>query len=291
MQPTVLSVLCPVGPRLLPVVVAATLLVALPAPAFPPAPPHVIYGTVRDEMGTPLNLSNTQIILEPTNGVQLTTALIVDPEPGVNYRLSVPIDAGIAPDLYRPTALRPQVGFRIRVQVGTTTYLPVEMIGNLRNLGRSAEKTRIDLTLGEDTDGDGLPDSWERLLIAMLGGNLTLADIRPGDDSDGDGISNHDEYIAGTYAFDPEDGFRLAWVDAAAASPRLEFLGIAGRTYTLQASTNLPAWQPMTFRLAGAVPGAGQSTYRATDVRWVQIEPVLPPGVSASAWFFRARAQ
>ena len=29
-------------------------------------------------------------------------------------------------------------------------------------LGKPSETTRLDLTLGEDSDGDGLPDAWER---------------------------------------------------------------------------------------------------------------------------------
>ena len=32
--------------------------------AYPPAPPHLIHGMVRDEMGNPLDLSNAFVILE-----------------------------------------------------------------------------------------------------------------------------------------------------------------------------------------------------------------------------------
>ena len=48
------------------------------------------------------------------------------------------------------------------------------MRGDYSALGRPGESTRIDLTLGEDRDGDGLPDAWERTLITASGGKLTL---------------------------------------------------------------------------------------------------------------------
>lgn len=273
----------------LPALAALLLLPAL-SRAFPPSPPHVIYGMVRDEMGVPLNLPSAQIILEATNGVQIVGPLVQEADPSVNYRLTIPIDAGISPDLYKPTALRPLVGFRIKVKVGQTEYLPMQMAGDYANLGKPAQSTRIDLTLGEDSDHDGLPDAWERLLIAMLGGNLSLADIRPGDDADGDGISNLDEYLAGTYAFDPSEGFRLALVGGTTAAPLLEFLAISGRTYTLQSSTNLSAWTTLQFRIPAQGAGAPlMPRYRATDVRRLQVEPSLPPGAPASAFFFRAQ--
>jgi hypothetical protein len=266
------------------------LLTTLGALAFPPAPPHVLYGTVRDEMGTPFALSNARIILEATNGVTLTADLANDPEPGVNYRLIVPVDSGIAPDLYKPTALKPQVGFKLRVQVGNTVYLPIEMLGSFRNLGRPAEKTRMDLTLGVDADGDGLPDAWEQLMIAMIGGGLNLATLTPNGIAP-NGLSWYANYIAGTFPWDPEDGFRLT-PSATAAGPRLDFQVISGRTYTLEGSTNLAAWQPVLFRMAGAAPGSPvESSYRATDYRLLQVDPALPPGPPASAWFFRAQVR
>jgi hypothetical protein len=275
----------------LPVALACALSSPLVCWAFPPSPPHVLYGMVRNDMGDPLTLGSGQIILETTNGFQLTASIAADADPSVNYRLTVPLDAGIALDLYKPTALRPFVGFRLKVKIGQSIYLPLQMTGSFLNLGKPAQSTRLDLTLGEDTDGDGLPDAWERLLLAMLGGG-TLADIRPGDDSDGDGISNYDEYLAGTFAFDPADGFRLTPVVGGTAAPVLEFLAIGGRTYTLQSSTNLQSWTPVQFR----IPASGANapllpSYRATGVSLLRVEPALPPGMPATGFFFKAKVQ
>jgi hypothetical protein len=264
-------------------------LVLLPVSAFPPAPYHVLYGLVRDEYGQPLSQAGAQMILETTNGVQVIGNISPNLEPGVNYRLNLPMDSGIRPDIYKPTALWPTVPFRIRVKIGATTYLPMEMVANFANLGKPAQSTRLDLTLGEDANGDGLPDAWQRLLLAMLGPN---AKVGPNDDADGDGISNLKEYLAGTYAFDPESGFKLELVRGANGALLLQFMVISPRTYTVYSSTNVQDWAPITFK----VPADGSDApallnYRATDIRILQVEPIPPDGLPASRYFYKVMVQ
>src|SRR5262245_52283263 len=93
--------------------------------AYPPAPSHVIYGLVRDEFGVPLSVANAQILFEGTNGVKVAGNIVPELEPGVNYRLALSMDSAAAPDLYKSTALKPYVAFRIQVKVGSMTYLPI----------------------------------------------------------------------------------------------------------------------------------------------------------------------
>ena len=257
--------------------------------AFPPAPNHTIYGLVRDQYGVPLSVGNAQIIFEPTNGVQITTTIVPELEPGVNYRLSLPMDSGTATDLYKTTALRPFVSFRIRVKVGTTTYLPMEMTGNYATLGKPAQSTRIDLTLGVDANNDGLPDAWQDLLRLILGPDALLG---PNDDADGDGISNLNEYLAGTYAFDPESGFRLSIFTGPTGTPMLEFMAVSPRTYTVYNSTNLQDWTPIRFNIPGDGPtGTNLPNYQGNDIRTLQIEPILPDGPPAANQFFKVQVQ
>lgn len=249
--------------------------------AFPPAPHHVLFGMVRDEMGDPIQVTNAVVTLETLTGTQLRTRIVPRLDPGINYRLEVPMDAGLTADNYKPTALRPTVAFRMKVTIGQVTYLPIETRLVAANLGRPAQKTRLDLTLGEDSDGDGLPDAWEYMLMDMLGWGLTLTDINPGDDADGDGLTNLQEYLAGTYAFDPEDGFRLDILGHTEGRPVMEFLAIRGRTYTLHGSADMRTWTPVSFRLPvdGASPPSRRS-FTATDVRMLRLEAELPEGTA-----------
>lgn len=268
---------------------ALTLLGA--ARAFPPAPHHLIYGMVRGEMGDPLTMTNAQVILTTAAGLPMQTTLIPGLAPGENYHLVVPMDSGLTGDPYQPTALRPTVPFRMSVKLGTTTYLPIGMTASFAHLGEPAQSTRLDLTLGEDLDGDGLPDAWERAVMAAAGLNLGMRELHPGDDLDGDGLSNLDEYLAGTYAFDNQDAIKLAIVRPDGAAPYLEFLGIRGRTYLIQGSSDLHHWTTVGFRNRADGPeGTVRFYHYTTDVRVLQVEAVVPPG-QPSMSFFKLFAQ
>lgn len=262
------------------ILIAVTLMrVTTPeACAYPPAPHHTLYGMVRDEFGNPLR-GNVEIILETSAGTQVKGHVATDLEPGVNYQVKVAMDAGLTSDAYKPTALRPTVPFKLRVRVGDVTYLPIQMTGNYRNLGLAGQRTRIDLTLGEDLDGDGLPDAWERLI------NPDITKVNPGDDSDRDGLTNLQEYVAGTYAFDPEHGFALNIVGVSGNAPLLEFTAIRNRTYTIQGSSDLKQWTTVSFRVLAEGTNALQR-YGATDVRLLRAE-VPPVADGAAPRFFR----
>lgn len=247
---------------------AAGVVSTVAALAFPPAPHHEVYGLVRDELGNPLTSAEARILLEVGSDTVATTTVATGAQPGVNYRLAIPLDSGVTADLYKPTALRPTVPFRLRVKIGNTVYLPIEMTGVEKLVTRPGESSRVDLTLGVDSDGDGLPDAWERALIAGTGGKRTLADILPGNDDDGDGLSNLQEYLAGTYAFDPDDSFALTIRATEQGRSYLDFTAIRGRSYSIQGSVDLQSWSPVTFKNlaegSSAVPG---TIYTSKDVR------------------------
>jgi hypothetical protein len=266
-------------------VILACLLQGGPAHGFPPAPHHTVLGLVRDELGQPLTLASANVILETPDGVKLQCFVAAELGSDVNYRLEVPMDSGITEASYQPTALRPYFRFKLKVRIGSAVYLPIEMKGDFSRIGQPAEETRMDLTLGEDSDGDGLPDAWERAMLGSRGGNL--ADVTPGGDFDGDRISNRDEYLAGTYASDPADGFSLSLVETGEGRSVLEFLAVRGRTYSVEVSEDLLTWTPAPFRLTSANAAAPiQQSYHADDIRHVRIELLSATG--GSNRYFRA---
>jgi hypothetical protein len=272
-------------------ILALSLLPPLAALAFPPAPHHEIHGLVRDQWGNPLTIDHARIVLRTDAGTEVRGVVTPGMEPGVNYRLLVPMDAAITPDLYRRNALQTLVPFRIRVQVGDTAYLPIQMKGDYSLLGEPAGVTRIDLTLGTDSDGDGLPDAWKDMVIAMMGGGLTRADIRPQDDLDGDGMTNLQEYIAGTYAWDPNDKLWLDIIEVRDADVLLEFSTINGRSYRIWGSSDLREWAPVRFRLpAFDAPGETRASYVAPNVRRLTAE-VPRVEIIENPRFFRLQVQ
>src|SRR6185369_5788412 len=105
------------------------LLSLVAALAFPPAPHHTLYGMVRNQFGDPLNISPSGVFLETPTGVQLLAGVVNNLEPGVNYRLEVPMDSGTSGDTnaYQPTALKPFFPFKLKVLIGQTTYVPIQM--------------------------------------------------------------------------------------------------------------------------------------------------------------------
>lgn len=253
--------------------VLAGLLSGGTALAYPPAPPHTIYGMLRDEFGGAITFTEARVIFETDNGSVIETRVIPNLAAGVNYEILVPMDAGIAPDLYRPEALQPLVPFRLKVIIGGQTYLPIEMAGSMVDLGEPAKSTRLDLTLGLDSDGDGLPDAWKDTVIAMMGGGLTHADIQPEDDIDGDGFNNRDEYLAGTYAWDGADFLALDIVEKSGTRAVLEFLAINGRTYSIEGSVDMKEWVEIPFHLPNVdSPGLQRTSYLSPDVRVLRVE-------------------
>jgi len=262
----------------------------LSAPAYPPAPDHEFYGTVRDEWGDPIDMSGARIYIQSSNGVGANAPVAVSTQPGINYRLLVPMDSARSVKICPMplTRLRQEQPFQLKVQIGQISYLPIQMVIPYL-IGEPAGLTRLDLTLGVDADGDGLPDAWEQALIDIYGGSLE--DIGPDDDTDGDGIKNIDEYIAGTYAFDPADGFRLSIQEVVNKNSRLEMFVIRGRNYTLHSSYDLKQWTPVNFRvLANGTPGPIVSNYQSTEVQYLRVEVPFQIGAETNR-YFRALVQ
>jgi hypothetical protein len=92
-----------------------------------------------------------------------------------------------------------------------------------------------------DTDGDGIPDPWERLHFS----SLTTANATT--DWDGDGATDLQEYLAGTNPRDTNDVFAVVTLTHTPGATLLQWSYEASRCYQIEYSTNLSAsssWTP-----------------------------------------------
>lgn len=273
-----------IPPITLAIAVALVCYTTATAIAFPPAPAHEIYGIVRDQNGRPLDAAEGTIILAGT-GVEITRAPS-DPLVGerMNYRLHVPMDANIRQSLYQVSALTQSLPFSIRVVIGNVSYVPVQMQGRVWQIGAAGKRTRLDLTLGVDSDGDGLPDQWEQnLLDSDQSGRLhNLGDVNPDDDLDKDGLTNLQEFQLGTWAIDPKDGLRLDIDRLENGNAVLRFPSVRGRTYSIQSSTDMKSWKPTAF--STATGGAAATRLVAAETT---LQELLVPINGATNLHFR----
>lgn len=232
------------------------LLAAAAVHAYPPAPAHRIFGMVRTEQGAPLIALQGIVIL--SRGEQEVARGFTDPEigPGLNYELNVPMDSGLFGNLYQPDSITAGTPFTIRVVISGVSYVPIEMAGSVHTMGIPAEATRLDLSLGIDSDGDGMADAWEQALIASDTTGLlqSLADVVPGGDLDGDGLTNLQEFLLGSSPANAGDGLRLEVVEVIAGQAHVRFPAVRGRTYGIKASTDLSAWNNVPYSLTQGGP-------------------------------------
>lgn len=184
-------------------------------------------------------------------------------------------------------ALRTMTG-REQLQVTTTNGLISGSFSNLVSGSRifTADGmasflvtiTGTEVTLSDfkpvDTDGDGLPDYWMKE-------NFGKTMATPGDnslptlDADGDGVNNADEYLTGTKPKDHTSVLRTDISHDASGGVQVTFTSVAGRTYKIQSSTDLKAWDDVQTGIAGdgetktysmGAPASGETSrfYRVT---------------------------
>ena len=257
------------------------------AMAFPPAPHYTLYGIVRDQVGQTVTAEGAEVVLlkdDAVVGRTPITSTFVDQ----NYELHVKIDQNRAgTTFYNEKAVAAGGLFSLQVSMNGVSYYPIEVAGNL-TAGKGSERVRLDLTLGSDRDGDGLPDVWEEWQLYQAGqypdenGNWAIGLIDRDGDFDGDGQSNLQEYRAGTFAGDATEIFELQITDVGEGSARFEFYAITGKVYTIESSPDLKTWTRIPF--AVGAPGAGANAYQASAVG---IVPAFATPASTGKEFYR----
>jgi hypothetical protein len=264
------------------------ILLCRPALAFPPAPGFTVFGTVRDEFGWAIDSDEATIVFKnPATGAVMARSTIA--AGGVvteNYRATLPLDHGRTTDEYRDDAVTAGTSFTIEVTVQGVTYFPIPTVPTASTQTKSAEFLQLDLTLGNDSDGDGLPDPWEQWQLEAAGLDPAQLDLITRDgDPDGDGLSNHAEFIAGTFVFLGYDTLSLRYVELTPDHwSRLEFLAVIDKAYVLERSADMITWERAPFGL-GRERVSLQSDWKAPDTMLQTIE--TPPNENGTQWFYK----
>lgn len=239
------------------------------AHAFPPAPYYTLHGVVRDQVGQTVTAEGAEVILLK-GGVEVGRTPITSSRIDENYELNIRIDQNRSgTTLYSDKAIAAGGLFSLVVSMNGALFYPIEVSGNL-TAGKGGERVKLDLTLGEDKDKDGLPDTWEAWQLYQAGlypdanGDWDLSLIDRNGDFDKDGQSNLLEYIAGTFAGDATETFSLVIKEKLPQSVRLEFYGITGKVYTIESSLDMKTWTRVPFTVGA--PGTGANGYQAKDV-------------------------
>jgi len=261
------------------------------AQANPPAPYNLVYGVVRDMYGTPLTSASATILLQTPGGVMIAASVLPGYAPGVNYRLKVPMDSGDTPDLYQANALMATAAFKLYVVINNVTNLPIEMSVNYATLGQAGRATRIDLTLGVDSNGDGIPDQWERAFLSTLGLNVPLSSLNANSVLTPDGLTLRQQYLFGTYPFNPSQPCLVTFAGFKGNSPHLVFPTITGHSYSVLGSSDAKNWSTVSFFLPTDDPnGAARSYYYAPAITTAEVY-VAPAATPARTQFYRVLVQ
>ncbi len=257
------------------------------ARAFPPSPSYTIYGVVRDQVGATLRVVGAEIVLL-RGGVEIGRAPVSETlRPDYNYELNLKIDQSrAATRTYSNKAVPAQGVYSLVVEMNGQKYYPIEVSGTLR-AGNGGERVRLDLNLGADTDGDGIPDAWEEWQLYQAGklpgaGGWDLSLISRDGDFDHDGVSNFHEYVAGTFAGDATERFELNIRHKTATTVTFEFFAITGKVYAIEQSTDLKTWTAVPF--ATAAGGATKTFFTATAIDILPAYVATAPG---AARFYR----
>lgn len=256
--------------------------------AFPPAPYYSIYGNVRDEHGQLILANGSTVVFFYNGGEHSRYSITSLGDADFNYEIRMKMDMNRGgTSVYDSLAVSSGVAYTLAIDIGGVLHYPIE-ISTRPTVGNPADRRRLNLTLGVDTDKDGLPDAWEKAQLFNAGlptTNLSL--ISPGGDFDKDGISDRQEYLSGTYATDAADFFFLRIVSLTDQDTVVDFYGITSKTYSIEASSDMVSWAPVDFSMQAG--GSKISSHVATDVGVVRA--YILTSIAAKKVFYRVKIQ
>ncbi|MDB4406001.1 hypothetical protein N9191_01735 [bacterium] len=245
----------------------------------------MIFGKVRGEFGFGLTDGSTSLLLLADGDEVARTSISDSGAFGENYRLTLPVDLNPAKGTYRTAALDPaaNVSYSFAAERDGSRLLVSKVESVSANpTPESGAVMQINFILGEDSDGDGLPDDWERFQAGLLGAieGDPLDVFSAKGDRDGDGLSDYGEYVAGTFALLFQDGLNFA-IEKVYESGRTElsFLAIDSKSYRIESSSDLKTWEPVEFSLSDD-PTQTFFTYKSEEIENITVlaEPAVTTG-------------
>jgi hypothetical protein len=231
----------------------------------------MIYGIARDQYGATLQAEGAELMILRNGGEVARAPIFSTPKGDRNFEVTIAIDLNRpGTRSYNERALTEQALYSIAVEMNGQRFFPIEANGTLR-IGSAGERLRLDLNLGLDSDGDGLPDAWEEWQLYNAGkqrgaNGWDLSLITRDGDFDGDGISNLQEYIAGTFASDAAERLELRILARSATEVRFEFFTITGKVYRIERSSDLQNWSEVKFSVGSASASGTFHTGQAVDI-------------------------
>lgn len=206
-----------------------------------------------------------------------------------NYRALLPLDMGEGSP-YTSDALPPGVTFTIEAEIAGIRYPAYGIVSDSLLNPEPGASQRLDFTIGEDSDGDKIPDLWELWQLESSGiyegdERYSLESIGEGD-HDNDGLSDYDEYIAGVFSFLFIETLNMSAKTVSADGwIQFELIQAQGQSYQMEATSDLTTWEPIEVTLDGDRE-TSLSSWSAEDTSIRDIEVKLTSG---GPKFYRVR--
>jgi hypothetical protein len=228
-----------------------------------PEPTMIIYGELRNVRSTPYIRETYGTLTwryQPPSGAPIVlTTSVTNINDQFSFILNVPCETEVSPLPISPNTVKltasPVSYNRAQVFWNVTNAVALEIPSTGTITLTSLDRGRIerlnlvvDLPL-IDSDGNGMPDDWQRQYFGHLGVNPLL-------DSDGDGVNNLNEYKAGTNPKDAHSLFKFISIRPDPLGGLLvEWSSVTNRLYAversqtiergfIQIATGLPATSP-----------------------------------------------
>ena len=124
----------------------------------------------------------------------------------------------------------------------------------------------------DDTDGDGMLDTWEQQFFP----SMNVADVLPNADADGDGATNLEEFRSDTIPLNPFLSFRISDYNYGATSFECEWKGSPNKDYRVLSTTDLSSgeWSVVEEALSGSLTytNTWSNDHQGAETKFYKVE-------------------